>query len=176
MQTKKQFKYFTIANHKSEEDYLRNMHKQGWKLVRVSGLCIYNFESCEPEDVVYQLDYNPQRNENMAEYLKIFSDCGWEYIQDYVGYSYFRKRDADMNGEENIFNDSESKCAMLERVFKGRMIPLLFIFFASLLPLFTIYTVNGNFVPAAITGGLLALYIIIFIFFAITYFRSKRNL
>lgn len=83
METMKQFRYFTIFNHKKEEDYLIEKHKSGWKFTRVSGLGVYHFEKCEPKDVVYQLDYNPQTKDTKQEYLQMFADCGWDYIQDY---------------------------------------------------------------------------------------------
>lgn len=175
MDTKKQFKYFTIFNHKKEEDYLREMHRQGWRFVRVGGLGVYHFERCEPEDVVYQLDYNPQSKENTEAYLQMFSDCGWEYIQEYVGYSYFRKPAAEMNGEENIFNDAESRTAMMERVYKGRLLPLLVIFCACLIPQFVMNVINQNYGIAALYSGILALYIAVFVGFAISYRKTKRK-
>ena len=59
METKKEFRWFSIAQHVQEQDYLREQHKKGWKFVKVTGIGIYHFEKCESEDVVYQLDYNP---------------------------------------------------------------------------------------------------------------------
>ena len=174
MKTKKEFKYFTIFNHEKEEEYLREMHKKGWKFVRVSGLGTYHFEECEPCDVVYQLDYNPQSKESRSEYLQMFSDCGWEYIQDFVGYSYFRKLASEMNGEESIFNDADSRVAMKERVYKGRVLPLLVIFFACLMPQFIINLSNGNYTVATFMGGILAVYVIFFIAFAVNYNKTKK--
>ena len=66
----------------------------------------------------------------------MFADCGWEYIQEYAGYSYFRKAVKEMDMEEEIFCDEESRLAMLERVYKGRLLPMLVIFSACLLPQF----------------------------------------
>ncbi len=175
METRKQFKYFTIFNHKKEEDYLRDMHRQGWKLVRVSGLGVYHFQRCEPEDVIYQLDYNPQSKDSRDAYLLIFSDCGWEYILDYVGYSYFRKPSSEMNGEENIFNDADSRTAMMERVYKGRLLPLLVLFCAVLLPQFVLYLINGRYYFAALYGGILFLYVMMFILFALSYNKTKKR-
>ena len=91
MQVKKQFKWFTIFEYEKEQDYLREMHKLGWKFIKVTGLGMYYFEKCIPQDVVYQLDYNKDGLAHKDEYLKMFDDCGWEYIQDFFGYSYFRK-------------------------------------------------------------------------------------
>ena len=50
----------------------------GWKFVHVSGIGCYYFEKCEPEDVVYQLDYNLEGISSMPEYVKMFQDLGWE--------------------------------------------------------------------------------------------------
>lgn len=56
---KKEFRFFSIIEYDKEQDYLRKMQQNGWKFVNVSGL-IYTFESCSPEDVIYQLDYNKE--------------------------------------------------------------------------------------------------------------------
>ena len=115
METKKENRVFLIHQYKKEEEYLREMHKSGWRFVRVKGFGTYHFQKCEPEDVVYQLDYNPQTKERYDAYLQMFADCGWEHIQDYAGYAYFRKKATLMNGEEEIFNDDDSKVAMMGR-------------------------------------------------------------
>lgn len=110
MEIKKQFKWFTIFEYEKEQDYLREMHKSGWKFVKVTGLGMYYFEKCVPQDVIYQLDYNKDGLTHKEEYLKMFNDCGWEYIQDYVGYSYFRKTVAeDGIAEEQFFSISLPK-------------------------------------------------------------------
>ena len=105
MKTKKQFKYFSIFNHEKEQEYLRFMHNSGWKFTRVTGLGTYHFEACQPEDVIYQLDYNQEGLAHKEEYVRLFQDCGWEYLQDYVGYSYFRKSASQTDGAEEIFCD-----------------------------------------------------------------------
>lgn len=48
METKKQFKWFTIFEYENEQDYLRDMHKSGWRFVKVKGLGMYYFEKCTP--------------------------------------------------------------------------------------------------------------------------------
>lgn len=176
MKTKKEFKWFSIFDYEKEQDYLRDMHKSGWKLVKVSGLCIYHFEKCTPEDVIYQLDYNKEGIANKDEYVKMFNDCGWEYLQDYVGYSYFRKPVSETNGEEAIFCDDESRFQMMERVFKGRMIPLLIIFFCVLLPQFIINIVSyHNYITASCFGGVIVIYLTVFFTFAKNYYNYKSN-
>ena len=136
MRTKKEIKFFTIVQYEQEGEYLRNMHKSGWKFVKMTGIGMYHFVECEPEDVVYQLDYNQEGLKNKEEYVQMFADCGWEYLQDAFGYSYFRKPAAEMDGEETIFCDEESRLEMMNRVFRGRLIPLIVIFCCCLLPQF----------------------------------------
>ena len=129
MKTKKtEIRFFSIPEWKKEEEYLREKHKMGWKFVRVAYPGIYYFEKCTPEDVVYQLDYNQEGIEGKGEYVQMFRDCGWEYLMDYAGYSYFRKPVAEMKQEEEIFCDNESRLEMIRRVFRGRIIPLIVIF------------------------------------------------
>lgn len=125
METKTEFRYFTIAQWQEEGEYLSRRHQEGWKFVKVDLLGRYRFVRCEPEDVVYQLDYNQEGWAHREEYLQMFRDCGWEYLQDYFGYSYFRKPAAEMQGREEIFCDEESRLEMMKRVIAGRMLPLL---------------------------------------------------
>lgn len=134
MNTRREFKFFNIAQYNEEADYLRRMHRSGWRLTRVTFPGNYCFEQCEPEDVVYQLDYNQEGAAHRDDYLRLFADCGWEYLFDFVGFSYFRKPAAQISGEESIFCDDASRLAMVERIFKGRLLPLLVLFLAVLVP------------------------------------------
>ena len=174
METMKQFKYFSIMNHEKEEAYLRDMHKNGWRFVKVTGLGRYHFEKCEPADVIYRLDYNTAINDSRTEYLQIFSDCGWEYIQTYAGYSYFRKDAAETNGEESIFSDDESKTAMMGRVYKGRILPLVGILCACLLPQFIINIINKNYGIYALLGAIIGIYLGVFATCAVSYYKGKK--
>ena len=174
METKKEVRYFTIFNHEDEQEYLRQNHMAGWKFLKVTGLGMYHFEKCEPEDVVYQLDYNKEGLSQKNEYVQMFSDCGWEYIQDFFGYSYFRKSAKMMDGEEEIFNDDSSKMAMMERVYKGRLIPLLITFCLLLIPQTIRTLLEGQYVLAVFMGSVSIVYFVFFIYCAIHYNRKKR--
>ena len=123
------FRIFTIYQYEQEEKYLTSMHEKGWRMTSVVFPGFYSFEKTEPEHVVYRLDYNKDGLAHRDEYVRMFSDCGWEYIQEFVGYSYFRKKITDEDQNEEIFCDDESRLDMMKRVFKGRLIPLIVIFF-----------------------------------------------
>lgn len=172
---KKEFKWFTIMEHEKEQEYLREMHRHGWKFLLVTGLGVYHFEECEPEDVVYQLDYNQEGLAHKQEYIQMFEDCGWEYLQEFFGYSYFRKPAAQMKGDEGIFCDDNSRLEMMQRVFKGRLIPLLVIFCGIIIPQMIMQFRMGNIVLGCTFIMLLLLYLSIFIVFAKKYNEYKKR-
>ena len=105
----------------------------------------------------------------------MFADCGWEYIQEYAGYSYFRKPVAAAGEAEEIFCDDSDRLAMLERVYKGRLLPLLVVFSACILPQFVLSLMNGRPVFAGIMGAILGLYATMFAYCAIHYYRKKNQ-
>lgn len=176
MEEKRVLKFFSIVEYEKEQEYLRQMHRSGWKLVKVSGFCIYHFEKCVPEDVIYQLDYNQDGMRHKDEYVKLFNDCGWEYLQDYMGYSYFRKAAAEATGAEEIFCDDNSRLQMLERIVRGRVLPLAALFSCVLIPqfIFSITTYKNGFVTAAL-GVLIGLYSSVFCTLAVQLWKYKRR-
>ena len=177
--TKTEIRFFSVPQWKKEEEYLRSRHSEGWEFTGVGLIGVYHFRRCEPKDVIYQLDYNDDSIRNREEYIQMFSDCGWEYLQNYVGYSYFRKPVSEMKGdEEEIFCDDDSRLEMLSRVFRGRMIPLLIIFFLVIIP--------QLFMQAAGVGStersililvliLVILYVAMFISFAVPFVRYYKS-
>ena len=42
METKKQFKWFTIFEYEKEQEYLQQMHRSGWKFIKVTGFGMYH--------------------------------------------------------------------------------------------------------------------------------------
>lgn len=180
-QTKTEFKWFTVPQYKREEEYLRKMHNNGWKLSHVGFPGFYHFTKCTPEDVVYQLDYNVEGTRDKKEYVQMFSDFGWEYLFDFVGFSYFRKPVQQMNGNEEIFCDDESRLEMMKRIYKGRLCPLLIIFFSVIIPQFfmqTAHVIDGDPFRRAVSilyFILLLLYTLIFITFGFQFFSFEKK-
>ena len=175
MKTKKEFKYFSIFNHEKEQEYLQEQHRHGWKFLKVTGFGMYHFEECDPEQVVYQLDFYGDDTKQKDEYLRMFADCGWEYIQEYAGYTYFRKPVTDETVDESIFCEDSDRLAMLERVYKGRLLPMLVIFSACLVPQFVINVTSGRYFVSALFGSILLAYVILFGYCAIHYYRKKNG-
>ena len=124
--------------YEKEQEYLRLRHSEGWKLIKVKFPGFYYFERCTPEDMIYQLDYSDKNRfkySNRSEYIKMFEDCGWEHVLDFAQYNYFRKPVKAMNGsEEGIFCDDASRQEMMERIFRGRMVPVMILLCCCVLP------------------------------------------
>ena len=132
MEKKVVYRIATIADYDREALYLRKMHAEGWKLKEVtySNLVVavkYTFEKCQPEQVSYQLDFYPMRKSYRASYLQLFKDCGWEHITDFNGFSYFRKLHSEIesDAEFEIYNDAAGKLAMVNRILRLRLVPVL---------------------------------------------------
>lgn len=175
--TKTEFKFFTIPEWKKEEKYLRSQHKNGWEFVSVNFIGLYHFKKCEPKDVIYQLDYNPESITQKNEYIQMFHDCGWEYLQNYAGYSYFRKAVSEMNGEEEIFCDAASRLDMMKRVFRKRIVPLLCIFFLIILPQifrFSHLHTPVDYTILVIFSIMFFLYLVLFSVFTVQFYKCLK--
>lgn len=142
--SKIKIRFFTIADYEEEEVWLREQHQRGWKIVRMIPPCVFVFEECEPEDVIYRLDYKNSRH--TTEYMQMLKDFGWEYVAHCVGWLYFRKPAEEVEAEQDgeLFSDNASRIDLVSHVVKTRLIPLAIIFLCCVLP---------NFMRAA-TGGL----------------------
>ena len=132
MEKKVVYRIATIADYDREALYLRKMHSEGWKLKEVthSNLVVavkYTFAKCQPEQVSYQLDFYPMEKSERASYLQLFKDCGWEHITDFNSFSYFRKvhSEIESDAEFEIYNDAAGKLAMVNRILRLRLVPVL---------------------------------------------------
>ena len=132
MEKKIVYRIFTIADYEREALYFREMHAKGWKLRKVSYSILlfavkYTFEKCHSEQVSYQLDFYPMEKSERASYLQLFKDCGWEHITDFNSFSYFRKAysEIESNAEFEIYNDAAGKLAMVNRILRLRLVPVL---------------------------------------------------
>ena len=150
MEKKIVYRIVTIADYEREAVFLEEMHAKGWKLKEVSYSYLvvavkYTFEKCQPEQVVYQLDFYPMKKSERASYLQLFKDCGWEHITDFNGFSYFRKlySGVESDAEFEIYNDAAGKLAMVKKILTMRMLPILLLFLA-LLPVFLKFLSRGS--------------------------------
>lgn len=126
--TKTQFKTFFLPDYEQEEQYLSDMHRNGWKLKKVF-LYWYTFEKCTPENVVYKLDFGNTSGDE-SSYVNMFGEYGWEYIQRMNDFYYFRRpvKEGLSDEELEIFSDNESRLKMVDKIIKTRFVPAIIIF------------------------------------------------
>ncbi|NQI72770.1 DUF2812 domain-containing protein [Streptococcus suis] len=131
METKTEIHFFFLPDFEKEEVYLAEQHRQGWKFVQNYLGFLFVFEKCQPEEVVYQLDFKP-RGQDKSEYIQMFADYGWDYIGDCNHFSYFRKSES--LGEVELYSDRQSKFEMIDRIITRQFLlaSALFVFFILL--------------------------------------------
>ncbi len=118
-------KTFTVMQYEKEEQFLTEMAAQGWRFVDTNGW-VYTFERCEPEQVVYRLDYSGLALDARSDYYAMFRDYGWEYLQDFNGFSYFRKPAAGASKEDlEIFSDGASHLEMAKKILTATILPFM---------------------------------------------------
>lgn len=135
MSTRKlMIRFWTIADYIEEENWLRKMHNNGWKFNKCIAPCFYTFESCEPEDVIYRLDYKNRTETN--DYIRMTEDYGWEFSGRCIGWLYFRKPASHVRneGDAELFSDTVSRINMVEHIVKTRLLPLTVLFFCCVIP------------------------------------------
>ncbi len=127
-------RFFTIADFEEEEIWLRRQHQSGLKLVRMIAPCFYVFETVQPQDVIYRLDFKDGRQ--TEDYRQMLRDYGWEYLGQCLGWLYFRKpaAEAESLAEGELFSDGESRLDLISHIVKARLWPLVFIFLCCVLP------------------------------------------
>ena len=152
MEKKIVYRIFTIADYEREALYFREMHAKGWKLRKVSYSILlfavkYTFEKCHPEQVSYQLDFYPMEKSERASYLQLFKDCGWEHITDFNSFSYFRKAHSEIesDAEFEIYNDAAGKLAMVNRILRLRLVPVLLLLAIHIPLLFMLFDRSNTF-------------------------------
>ena len=129
----RKFKWFWAWQDEDEEAWLREMSNQGWHLSRIGFPTAYTFQSGPPEDYVYRLDYRSHWKMDKEDYLQLFSDAGWEYVEQMAGWHYFRQL-AQPGEDLEIYTDAESKIEKYKRLLAFLVI-LMLPLFASLINL-----------------------------------------
>lgn len=113
--TLRKFKWFWAWQDEAEETWLREMAKDGWHLSQIVFPTIYEFNPGEAQDYVYRLDYRSHWKMEKEDYLQLFLDSGWEYVQEMAGWHYFRQL-ARPGEQMEIYTDAESKIEKYRRL------------------------------------------------------------
>ena len=129
--TVSKFKFFWADQDQQQEQWLREMARQGLHLKSANNFFRWSFVKGEKADIVYRVDFSHE-GKNSA-YRRLFEDAGWELAAELTGWQYWRKSLVDGQAPE-IFTDSESKIGKYRRVLgmlAGAILPTLLIFVVS---------------------------------------------
>ena len=116
METKRYFRYYTIADYEREQKWLNAMSRSGWNFVRTNGF-IYTFEKGTPGEYIYKLDLP---NESMTDvevdaYYKFMEECGIEVVSSFKFWRYLRKKSAD--GPFDATNNTMTQLSMVNKAY-----------------------------------------------------------
>lgn len=104
MNSKVQFRMFTIVDLDKVEDYLHEMHLKGWKY-KANRLGFFYFDQCQPDDVIYRI-YDSRFLKKYKHELQDFRNRGWELIG--AGFcSILRKPASDTLSEDQVYMSKE---------------------------------------------------------------------
>lgn len=69
--SKMKLAFFSIPEYEKEQKWLQKQHTSGLKLIHYIPPFFYYFEECEPQNIVYQLDYNEEGLAHKEEYIQL---------------------------------------------------------------------------------------------------------
>ena len=100
MNSKVQFRMFTIVDLDKKEEYLHEMHLKGWRY-RTSRFGFFYFDQCQPDDVIYRI-YDSRFLKKHKRELQDFRNRGWELIE--RGFcSILRKSSSNLLPEDQVY-------------------------------------------------------------------------
>ena len=116
METKRYFRYFTIADYEREQKWLNAMSRSGWNFVRTNGF-VYTFEKGTPGEYIYKIDLP---NESMTDvevdaYYKFMEECGIEVVSSFKFWRYLRKKSTD--GPFDSVNNTKAQLTMVNKAY-----------------------------------------------------------
>ena len=116
METKRYFRYYTIADYEREQKWLNAMSRSGWTFVRTNGF-ISTFEKGTPGEYIYKIDLP---NDSMTDvevdaYYKFMEECGIEVVSSFKFWRYLRKKSAD--GPFDATNNAMTQLSMVNKAY-----------------------------------------------------------
>lgn len=145
-QRKSVWNFFTIAQWEEEEQWLNQMARNGWNLVRIDFLVRYVFERGTAGEYIYKLDLPDKTIHGIgdAEYCNFLAECGITMICKQKQWLFLRKRAAD-----GPFNSSGNMFARLKMTNKAydyaiRTLSVLFTIFAVIILLASVAQIVVN--------------------------------
>lgn len=138
--TKKVWNFFTIAQWEEEEQWLNDMARNGWHLVRINCLLRYVFEKGTPGEYIYKLDLPDNLEHGMDEqaYCSFLAECGIDVVCKQKQWLYLRKKATDGPFAEK--DDLFAKLQMTNKAYSYaiRTLSMLLRIFAVMIAIFIV--------------------------------------
>ncbi|HEL1602869.1 TPA: DUF2812 domain-containing protein [Streptococcus suis] len=166
METRTECKVFFITDFNQQAQYLTEMHRKGWRLTKIRWSFFYHFEKCQPEEVVYQVDFKESKNKDRDSYFRMYEDYGWEFVTSCRSFVIFRK--AAVKGDLEIYGDRESKLVFVKTIIQRR-------YLLSLGLYFMLIGMNLNEHNYVFTLVLSAIYIPLVLLIGYRFYRLVKN-
>ncbi len=106
-------RFLPLWKEEKELNWLAGMSKDGWHLVK-KGFITYHFQKGDSKEYIYQYDYKAPSDKDFDEYKQLYHDSGWEYIDGYSGWHYFKT--TPNNKTSSLYTDLESKQRHLKKL------------------------------------------------------------
>ena len=116
MNSKVQFRIFTIVDLDKEEEYLHEMHLKGWRY-RTSRFGFFYFDQCQPDDVIYCI-YDSRFLKKYKHELQDFSNRGWELIGA-GSCSVLRKSSSNLLPEDQVYMSNNIRWEVMQSRFRS---------------------------------------------------------
>ena len=116
MNSRVEFRIFTIVDLDKKEKYLHEMHLKGWRY-RTSRFGLFYFDQCQPDDVIYRI-YDSRFLKKHKHELQDFRNSGWELIE--RGYcSILRKPASDILSEDQVYMSNNIRLEVMQSRFRS---------------------------------------------------------
>ncbi|HGR8931216.1 TPA: DUF2812 domain-containing protein [Streptococcus pneumoniae] len=164
MNSRVEFRIFTIVDLDKKEEYLHEMHLKGWRY-RTSRFGLFYFEQGQPDDVIYRIYDSRFLKEHKRE-LQDFRDRGWELIGA-GSCSILRKSSSDLLPEDQVYMSKGLKW----EVMRSRLRSCIATFLGGLVVCMSLFRedLSMSFFPIFVLYAFLISYLIH------GYFRLKRK-
>jgi hypothetical protein len=77
-----------------EQKWINEMCKKGWAFRHTNGV-VYRFKRCEPEEFIYQIDFDEQKSkQSVGDYVTFRSSCGDKFVHQWKQKIYWKRETA----------------------------------------------------------------------------------
>ena len=116
MNSRVEFRIFTIVDLDKEEEYLHEMHLKGWRY-RTSRFGLFYFDQCQPDNVIYHI-YDSRFLKKYKYELQDFRNRSWELME--TGFcSILRKSSSDLLPEDQVYTSKGLRWEVMRYRFRS---------------------------------------------------------